>query len=148
MSIPIHPARICCLNNRPDGNGPVIYWMSRDQRSRDNWALLYAQQRALAQCTNLAVVFCLVPSFLGAPWRAYSFMLRGLQETAQHLAQKNIPLLLLRGDPEEEIPSFVRETGCGTLVTDFDPLRVKRMWKRRIAQKLDVPLYEVDAHNM
>lgn len=23
--------------------GLIIYWMSRDQRSKDNWALLYAQ---------------------------------------------------------------------------------------------------------
>ena len=27
---------------------PVVYWMSRDQRAQDNWALLYAQQQALA----------------------------------------------------------------------------------------------------
>jgi deoxyribodipyrimidine photo-lyase len=26
--------------------GPVVYWMSRDQRASDNWALLYASARA------------------------------------------------------------------------------------------------------
>ena len=25
------------------GKGPVIYWMSRDQRVADNWALIYAK---------------------------------------------------------------------------------------------------------
>lgn len=28
------------------GAGPVIYWMSRDQRVQDNWALLFAQEKA------------------------------------------------------------------------------------------------------
>lgn len=38
------------LNKVPmakDSRGPVIYWMSRDQRVEDNWALLYAQKLAL-----------------------------------------------------------------------------------------------------
>ncbi|MDH4258345.1 MAG: deoxyribodipyrimidine photo-lyase, partial [Candidatus Aminicenantes bacterium] len=26
------------------GQGPVVYWMSRDQRAEDNWALLSAQE--------------------------------------------------------------------------------------------------------
>ena len=29
--------------------GPVAYWMSRDQRTQDNWCLLWAQDFALAQ---------------------------------------------------------------------------------------------------
>lgn len=148
MTSLVHHARIYCLNARPTIAGPVVYWMSRDQRSRDNWALLYAQQHALERRARLAVVFCLAPAFLGAPWRAYSFMLRGLRETAQHLAEKNIPFFLLRGDPAEEIPAFVRATGCGTVVTDFDPLRIKRTWKHQVAQRLAVPLYEVDTHNI
>jgi len=35
------------LNRARPGEGPVVYWMSRDQRVRDNWALLYAQELAL-----------------------------------------------------------------------------------------------------
>ena len=30
----------------PPKGKPVIYWMSRDQRVQDNWAMLYAQQCA------------------------------------------------------------------------------------------------------
>jgi deoxyribodipyrimidine photo-lyase len=33
-------------------------------------------------------------------------------------------------------------------VTDFDPLRVKREWKMKVADTIDIPLYEVDAHNI
>ena len=46
----------------------------------DNWALVYAQQLALKHSVPLMVGFCLVPKFLDATWRQYSFMLSGLQE--------------------------------------------------------------------
>ena len=65
--------------------------MSRDQRAKDNWALLFAQELALKQKTPLAVVFCLVPEFLGATTRQYRFMLKGLQEVEQNLGQKEYP---------------------------------------------------------
>ena len=33
----------------------VLYWMSRDQRVNDNWALLYAQQQAVKNRSGLGV---------------------------------------------------------------------------------------------
>ena len=42
------------------GEGSVLYWMSREQRARDNWALLYAQQQAILRRAPLHVVFCKV----------------------------------------------------------------------------------------
>ena len=44
--------------------GGVVYWMSRDQRVQDNWALLHARDLALQHGVPLSVVFCLVPHFL------------------------------------------------------------------------------------
>jgi len=35
--------RVRLLSEGKKIKGPVIYWMSRDQRAFDNWALLYAQ---------------------------------------------------------------------------------------------------------
>lgn len=35
------------LQKGTETNGPIIYWMSRDQRAHDNWALLFAQHLAL-----------------------------------------------------------------------------------------------------
>lgn len=37
------------LKNGRRGNGPVVYWMHRDHRTEDNWALLWAQQEAIAR---------------------------------------------------------------------------------------------------
>jgi deoxyribodipyrimidine photo-lyase len=128
--------------------GPVVCWMSRDQRVHDNWALLFSQWIALQHNVPLAVVFCIVPRFLEATSRQYGFMLKGLREVEKNLAPKNIPFYLLAGSPEEHIPEFIERNHGGALVTDFSPLRIKRNWKEDVAKQITCPFYEVDAHNI
>ncbi len=127
---------------------PVVYWMSREQRVSDNWALIYAQNIALTLKVPLFVVFCLVSDFLGATIRHYGFILRGLQQVKEKLKLKNIPFFLLNGDPSIKIPEFLSEVKAGLLVTDFDPLKIKRTWKNEISKKIKIPFHEVDAHNI
>lgn len=132
----------------------VVVWMSRDQRAEDNHALHYAQGVAKSVGVPLKVVFNLVPTFLGATLRQYSFMIDGLREVEQSLRDRGIPLHLLQGDPCETIPSFVKEHNAVVLVADFSPLRVGRSWVESVAQSLDagkpaqIPLVQVDAHNI
>ena len=144
----VHPSRIYALNHIQEHPAPVIYWMSRDQRVNDNWALLHAQERALALGVPLAVVFTLAPAFLGATLRHYGFMVRGVAQVAADLARLAIPLILLRGNPAEELCRFVLGRPVGLLVTDFDPLRIKRRWREQVAGQLPVACVEVDAHNI
>ena len=129
-------------------SGPVVYWMSRDQRVNDNWALLSAQQKAMEIKQPLAVVFCMVPAFLGATMRQYGFMLRGLQEVEKELGKKGIPFFLLEGDPGIELPRFLDNIKAGGLFSDFDPLRIKLQWKSDVARVVKIPFTEVDAHNV
>ena len=126
----VNPKRIRLLHDGERNTGPVIYWMSRDQRAHDNWALLFAQNLAKKNNSELAVVFNLVPDFLEATIRQYGFMLEGLKQVEKELAKFNIPFYLLRGKPEETIPKFIKQKNIGVLVSDFDPLRIKRTWKR------------------
>jgi len=122
--------------------------MSRDQRVHDNWALLFAQQLALEKKKPLVVIFNLVPDFLEAAIRQYGFMLKGLKEIEEELANYHIPFFLLTGKPEIEISKFLIESNASILISDFDPLKIKRIWKREIAKKISIPFYEVDAHNI
>jgi deoxyribodipyrimidine photo-lyase len=140
--------RIRILKQAEEKSGPIVYWMSRDQRAHDNWALIFAQEMALKQKASLAVVFCLVPQFLGATIRQYGFMLQGLQETERKLSEKNIPFFLTLGLPAKEIQKFAEQNEISALVTDFDPLRLKREWKKGVLNRIDIPVYEVDAHNI
>ncbi|XP_041119980.1 CPD photolyase isoform X2 [Polyodon spathula] len=74
-----------------DGSESIVYWMSRDQRVQDNWALLYSQHLALSHELPLHVCFCLVPRFLDATIRHFGFMLRGLEEVAKVDAHNIVP---------------------------------------------------------
>ncbi len=144
----VDPWRVYALNDNRHGEGPVVYWMSRDQRAVDNWALLYARELAAKAKAPLAVAFNLVPRFLGATMRQYAFMLKGLKEVEAALANKGAAFFLLTGEPGETLPRFVKNHRISAVVTDFDPLRIKRAWKDDVAGNLAVPLYEVDAHNI
>ena len=144
----INPHRIYLLQDGERKSGPVIYWMSRDQRVHDNWALLFAQNLAKENNSELAVVFNLVPDFLEATIRQYGFMLKGLQQLKKELEKYNIPFFLLKGKPEKTISNFIKENNASVIVSDFDPLRIKRVWKRDLAKKTNIPFYEIDAHNI
>lgn len=140
--------RYRCLQKGRAGDGPVIYWMSREQRVQDNWALLFAQDQALLFKRPLEVVFCLDPAYPGANLRHFGFLLRGLKGVARNLAEHAIDFTLLQGDPSATLPSYLRAAKPALLVADFDPLRIKIQWKKNILRQNSLPAYEVDAHNI
>lgn len=144
----INEKRVRLLQKGNETNGPVVYWMSRDQRVHDNWALLFAQMLAVEKKKLLIVLFNLVPDFLEATIRQYGFMLKGLQKVESELSRYNIPFFLLAGKTDEQIPEFLKQINASILVSDFDPLRIKRIWKRDVARQISIPFYEVDAHNI
>ncbi len=148
MHIKVDQRRVFSLNKKTLGNGPIMYWMSRDQRVHDNWSLLYAQQLAEENQRPLVVVFCVSPNFLEATIRQYGFMLKGVQEVEKELAKFNIPLCVLSGEPPDEIIYFAKKVGAGAVVTDFDPLRIKKQWREKVANRAECVVYEIDAHNI
>jgi len=140
--------RIRNLNRKDYTGGGIVYWMSRDQRVRDNWALIRARDLAERHQAVLKVVFGLVPSFLGATWRHYQFMLEGLKKVEDDLDELNIPFKILVGNPDAQVKKFLEEDRSGYLVTDFSPLRIKRKWEDSLAAGLEIPFECVDAHNI
>ena len=128
----------------------VAYWMFRDQRVEDNWALLYAQKMALKLKVPLVVVHCLLPQFLEATIRQYRFALKGLQEVEAELKAKNIQFHLLKGIAPDVLPAFVTDYEVGGLVCEFFPLRGPKQWVDSLLDRLpkDVPVAQVDAHNI
>ncbi len=143
------PRRFQKLNtNEFQPTGPIIYWMSRDQRAHDNWALTLAQEYSKKYNLPLSVVFSIKSKFLDATIRQYDFMIKGLEEVETELNDKNISFFLLEGAPEETIPNFVKNHNVSILITDFSPLKIGRKWRENIAKKIDVPMIEVDTHNI
>ncbi|KAH1115609.1 hypothetical protein J1N35_008987 [Gossypium stocksii] len=148
----VQPGRIHVLKegSHPPQNGPVVYWMFRDQRLKDNWALIHAVDQANKANVSVAIAFNLFDQFLGAKARQLGFMLTGLRELQKSIEHTQIPFFLFQGTAEETIPKFLGECKASLLVTDFSPLRQIRKCKDEICKRVSdsVTIHEVDAHNV
>ncbi len=96
----------------------------------------------------LIVLFCLDLNYPSANLRHFDFLLRGLRELQKLLAKYTISFLLLQGDPTRTLPTFLENNDPALLVMDFDPLQIKQQWKNSILHHCNLPVYEVDAHNI
>jgi deoxyribodipyrimidine photo-lyase len=142
------PNRARLVKEGHRNGGPVVCWMSRDQRVDDNWALVYARELAESASTELRVVFTLTNDFLGAEARHYRFMFTGLKQVEVRLRTLGVRFDLLVGEPSNVLSDFLAALGASILVCDFDPLREKRSWRSKVAEQITIPVYEVDAHNV
>ena len=101
VAVSMNLKRVRTLKEGTEKKGQVVYWMSRDQRVEDNWALLYAQELALQMKAPLAVIFCLVPQFLNATLRQFGFMLKGLAQVEKSLTDLK-SLFFSEGDGQKK----------------------------------------------
>lgn len=144
----MHPARIQRVFEKPLQPGPVVYWMHREMRAADNWALIHAAQLAREQGRALCVAFCLARHYSMASLPHFAFLVRGLRTLAASLERLGIPLALVRGEPGRVIPELLRHLGAGLAVTDADPTRLKRQWLGEVAARADIPVVVVDGRNV
>ncbi len=140
--------RVRELRSGPFGNGPVVYVMSRDQRVGDNWALLFAQQQAIERRTPLVVACPVAADYPGAPPRQTNFIIDGLKEVQVKLASLHIPFFVSQRPIDEFLSTLTDYLDPGGIVSDFNPLKESRRWKSSLADRIEVPFYEVDAHNI
>jgi deoxyribodipyrimidine photo-lyase len=71
-----------------------------------------------------------------------------LEELQRNFNEYNIGYRILHQSPEIILPKFLKTIDAHLLVSDFDPLRMKQQWKKRLIASLNVPLHEVDTHNI
>ena len=145
--------RIRKINELPLGDGPIVYWMNREIRANDNWALLYAQELALEKKVPLLVVYNLALGFLGGGYRQWSFKIGGLKEVEATLAKKNIPFFLIvdrggKNESSQKLLDFFASVRPGAVVTDFSPIRAQMQWVKEIKKEIGCAFLTVDAHNI
>ncbi len=132
-------------------NGPIVYWMDRDMRLQDNWALLHALELATLRKTSLVIVYNLVIGFLGGTARQWHFKRKALEELRRDAENLGIPFIVCLDETGKDSPRILQELlddlEASALVTDFSPLRIQRQWKDVLASHVDVPCIEVDTHN-
>lgn len=142
-------SRIRPLNSPAVKPGPVVYWMIRDQRAHDNWALLYAQKKALEHEQPLHVVFACrkdLSKHFGTT-RMLDWMLKGLQEVEKELIKKNIHFAFLLGEPATEVLKYAAQIHASEVVLDFFPLKIYKKWQQQVAASSYL-VSQVDTHNI
>lgn len=145
---PMDRARIVESTGAPRTTGPVIYWMSRDQRTEDNWALSHAAALARQTGEKLLVAFCMTDRVPGATARHYGFMMRGLAEVGESLLELGVGFRYLEGNPPEEVVKLAKGIKAGMIVCDYNPLRHSKRWRRQAEELSWVRIETVDAHNI
>ena len=133
---------------QPVGEGVVVYWMNRDKRLQDNWALLYAQHIAIERRVSLHIVYCIDHQLIGMNPRQDTFIATGLQELAHDCIQYNISFQLLHGDSHTELSQWLYEIRPSILITDFEPLRNTTKIIDTVVATSAIPVIQVDAHNI
>jgi deoxyribodipyrimidine photo-lyase len=132
--------------------GPVIYWMNRDQRVDDNWALLDAQAKAIELKQPLVVVFCISKRMITISSsknnKQFLFMKQGLLVVRDQLNKLNIPFILSNGEADIELPKIIKEIKASYLFVDFNPLREVQAMVNSVKNKINITMFEVDAHNV
>jgi deoxyribodipyrimidine photo-lyase len=69
-------------------------------------------------------------------------MVRGLTEVEKTLRSHGIPMMLLKGLPQDELPKALKTHGISHLVCDFSPLRIGRKWREEVAEATKACVYE------
>ncbi len=142
-------SRVLELNKAPATEGTcVLYVMSRDQRTRDNHALLEAQAEALEHKLPLLVVFNLLPVSGYRKREHYQFMVEGLKEVEADLQKKAIPFVVTIGSMPKNIRALARDMMPHSIYFDFSPLRGPRAAQKELAGAVDCRVVVVDTHNI
>jgi deoxyribodipyrimidine photo-lyase len=156
-----YPDYFCCMDNlvklsasprvtirkagSPDREGRcVVYWMQRAQRGFDNSALDMAVSVANELKKPVVVFFAPVPFYPHANQRHYGFLGDGIADISFDLARRNIGFVL-RTYPDHSLLKFCAEVRAAILIGDENPLRETEQWRSRVAQKIQVPFWTVDA---
>lgn len=126
----------------------IIYWMNREQRVNDNLCIYYGLFLSKKYNKKFGILFNIFPSFLDASLRQFDFMIKGLIEIEESLNELGIPFFVLSGSTKENILNFIKEKRVSLLITDSFPLKIIKEIKKYLKEKIDIPFYEIDAHNI
>jgi deoxyribodipyrimidine photo-lyase len=140
--------RIQKQNTLEYSSGKILYWMNRDMRIKDNWALLRAQELAYEHSSELVVCYNLDPEFLGGTLRQLDFKIHALKELYEDFEKHNIAFVVVFGSKIDTVIDLIEEHKIGYVVTDFAPLRVQQQWLATLIKKIKMPVEVVDTHNI
>ena len=144
----LDPKRARVLKKGKFSGKSVLYWMNRDKRVDDNWAIIAAQSIALKNKVPLIVCFQYLGDFPDSNIRQYGFLFKGLLELKTKLERLNIQFVLIRGDVKRGLSKIIEEKSVGAMIVDHSPLKVYQKRVKKIVNITNIPIYQIDAHNI
>ncbi|HTT23612.1 MAG TPA: deoxyribodipyrimidine photo-lyase [Candidatus Sulfotelmatobacter sp.] len=130
---------------QPDAFGNcVVCWMQRSQRAVDNAALELAVRLGNELGKPVVVFFAPVPFYPGANQRNLRFLAEGVADIAEGLARRGVGFCF-RAYPEHSLLKFCEQVRPAMVVGDENPLREPKEWRQRVAGRLLIPFWSVDA---
>ena len=100
------------VRTRLDGDlskdAPLLYWMNREMRVQDNWALLYTQHLAKKFSRPFAVMYNLDPQFIDGGSRQVEWKLQSLKNVDEELSALNIPFFVVVGSGADVVRDGIR----------------------------------------
>ena len=140
----IQEERIQRLNDRDIKAGEyVLYWMQQSQRAEYNHALEYAVQLANRSELPLLVIFGLTDDYPEANLRHYRFLLEGLKDVQQSLAERGIKMVVQRGRPVDVV--IAAGGKASVIVCDRGYLRQQKSWRKRVADEAECRVFQVES---
>lgn len=121
----------------------VLYWMQASMRSRYNFALEYAVERANELDLPLVVCFGLMDDYPEANERHYAFLLQGLDQLAKNLETRGLKFIVERGAPAEVAIHYGKDAAM--IMCDRGYLRHQRAWRDQLADEARVRVVQVES---
>jgi len=128
--------------------GTVVYWITREFRTHDNYSLIAAQEIASDSQSELIVLINLNEEKSIDYLKPFNFFIDGLADLVNNFKKLNIPVHFVDGNSSLSIPLFLKKVKAKAIVTDFFPLRYYRNLVKKVADSIEIPVLEIDSHNI
>ena len=141
----IEGERVKVLNDKQVRGGDfVVYWMQATQRAEHNQALEYAIGKANRLDKPLIVYFGITNKYPEANLRHYQFMLEGLREMKQGLAERNLRFVVQNVSPELGISELAKHASI--VVVDRGYTKIEKQWRSYVASHILCPLVQLECN--
>ncbi|MBX7174630.1 MAG: deoxyribodipyrimidine photo-lyase [Pyrinomonadaceae bacterium] len=144
--------RVQLLNDKAANNDGkfVLYWMQMFKRTTHNHSLNFAIHQANERKVPLVVYEGLKFYYPWANDRIHTFILEGVEEKRKAFAELGIHYIFYlqqdENSPKDVIANIAKDA-C-LIVTDDFPCFIIPKHNQRIAQKAEIPVYQVDSNGM
>lgn len=120
----------------------VLYAMEASQREDFNHALEFSIYLANKFKKPLLVSLFITDKYRFSNQRYYRFMIEGIIKTKKQIEERGIRFIINKNTFVDRVLSLSKDTVC--IVTDRNYLKTQRKWRKLLAERLQVKLFEVE----